>query len=75
MTNYVKYINFFYYHKGNSKLYFEVLKIFSAPQNNLPLCCTAGEGRYSEVMRPIINSNDYTGSLHRSLNSLNSLDS
>jgi hypothetical protein len=39
--------------QANGKLYFEFLKIISVPQNNLPPCCTAGEVRYSEVMRPI----------------------
>jgi len=42
--------------QANGKLYFEVLKIISVPQNNLPPCYASGEVRYSEVMRPLIKN-------------------
>jgi len=39
--------------QANGKLYFECLIILSGTQNSLPLHFVTGEGRYSEVMRPI----------------------
>ena len=41
---------------ANSKLYFEVLKIISAPQNNLPL---KRGGKYSKVAFPSKKNNHH----------------
>ena len=39
--------------QAHGKVYFECLEMFSGTQNSLPLHFVAGEGRYSEVVRPV----------------------